>query len=332
MKLNSIFFLLLILSMGQSALANITRPGEDGQPTKIYVSIYILNLDSVDTANQSFIANIYFIYKWHDSRLVHKGPGLITQSLHEVWNPRIQIANQQKVFPTFPEEVSISPEGEVIYFQRVWGSFSQPLQLRNFPFDKQFIKTKIVTVQYSSNEVQLIANPQFSSGIADKVSVTDWKIGDWETITEHFQPSPNAITISAFELSVSIERRVDYYIINVIIPLMLILAMSWMVFWIEPKGSSGTKISLAATCMLTLIAFRFAIGASIPKLSYLTRLDEFILWSTVLIFATLLEAVYTSAYEKYGKFHLALTIDRWCRWIFPSMFILVALMTLVIGL
>ena len=126
MKLNNIFFLLLILSMSQSALANITRPSEDGQPTKVYVSIYILDLDSVDTADQSFKANIYFVYKWYDPRLVHNDPGLIIRPLHEVWNPRIQIANQQKVFLTFPEEVSVSPEGEVIYYQRVWGHFHNP--------------------------------------------------------------------------------------------------------------------------------------------------------------------------------------------------------------
>ena len=332
MRLNNIFFILLILTISQSASANITRPHVDGKPTKVYVSIYILDLDSVDTANQSFTANIYFIYKWHDPRLAHKDPGLIIRPLDDVWNPRIQIANQQKAFPTFPEEVSISPDGEVKYYQRVWGSFSQPLQLRNFPFDKQVISTQIVAVRHTADEIQLIANPEISSGIADKVSVTDWKIGGWKTNTDHFQPGPDAMSISAFELSVSVERRIDYFIINIIIPLFLIVAMSWVVFWIEPKESSGTKISLAATCMLTLIAFRFAIGVSIPKLSYLTRLDEFILWSTVLIFATLLEAVYTSSFTKYSKFNQARRVDWWCRWIFLGIFILVAILTLSAGL
>jgi len=82
--------------------------------------------------------------------------------------------------------------------------------------------------------------------------------------------------------------------------------------------------------MLTLIAYRFAIGTSIPKLSYLTRLDEFILWSTLLIFATLLEAVYTSSFTKYSKFNQALKIDRWCRWIFPSALILVAVISFIV--
>ena len=332
MKLNNIFLLLLILSMSQSALANISRPGEQGQPTKVYVSMFIMDLDAVDTAEQNFIANVFFVYRWHDPGLAHEGPGTIIRPLSEVWHPRIQITNQQKVFPTFPEEVSISPKGEVKYLQRVWGSFSQPLQLENFPFDQQVLSIQIVAVRYTVDEVQLIADPQKRSGIADQVSVTDWKITGWKTGNEPFQPGSDSIPIPGFELSVSAERRVDYFIVNVIIPLFLIVAMSWVVFWIEPKESSGTKISIAATSMLTLIAYRFAIGASIPKLSYLTRLDEFILWSTVLIFMTLLEAVFTSSCEKSGKFDLALTIDKWSRWIFPSVLILVAFISLGVGL
>lgn len=332
MILNKIFFLLLIVLMDQSALANISRPGESSHPTKVYVSIYFLDLDSVDTADQSYKANIYFIYRWHDPRLAHKSPGSIIRPLHEVWNPRIQIINQQKIFPTLAELVSISQEGEVKYLQRVWGSFSQPLKLKNFPFDRQHITIQVGTVLYSADQVQLLPDPNKSSGIADQLSVTDWKITGWKTDSKPFQPSSDSISVSAFKLSVSAERRVDYFIVNVIIPLLLIVAMSWVVFWIEPKESSGTKISIAATAMLTLIAYRFAIGASIPKLSYLTRLDEFILWSTVLIFATLLEAVFTSSYAKAGKIHLALTIDWWSRWIFPSTLILVALLTLIVGL
>ena len=332
MRLKKICFLFLILLIGQSALANFSRPDEAGEPTKVYVTIYLLDLDSVDTADQSFKANVYFVYRWLDPRLAHKRLGFIIKPLHEVWNPRIQIINQQKVFSTLGEFVSISPEGEVKYLQRVWGSFSQPLQLKNFPFDQQLISIQVVAVLYSVDEVQLLPDPGKSSGIANQLSVTDWKITGWKTDTKPFQPSPDSISLSAFKLSVSAERRVDYFIVNVIIPLLLIVAMSWVVYWIEPKESSGTKISIAATAMLTLIAYRFAIGTSIPKLSYLTRLDEFILWSTVLIFATLLEAVFTSSCAKAGKFERAITIDRWSRWLFPSMLILVAFVTLGVGL
>jgi hypothetical protein len=52
--------------------------------------------------------------------------------------------------------------------------------------------------------------------------------------------------------------------VKVILPLILIVAMSWIVFWIDPE-ESGIQISVAITTMLTLIAYRFAVGADLPK-------------------------------------------------------------------
>ncbi len=331
MKITKIFFLLAILFTAQSTFANISRPGEKGQPTTVYSTIYFLDIDSVDTAEQSFVANVYFIFRWHDPRLAHEGPGSIIRPLREVWNPRIQFGNQQKVFKTLPEEVSISPEGEVKYLQRVWGSFSQPLKLESYPFDRQSLSVQVMGVQQTPDEIQLVPDPEKPSGIAKEVSVTDWEITGWKTDTKPFQPSPDSIPISAFTLSIDAKRRIDYFVVNIIIPLFLIVAMSWVVFWIEPKESSGTKISIAATGMLTLIAYRFAIGTSLPKLSYLTRLDEFILWSTILVFGTLVQTVFTSYYTSNGKIDLTIKIDKWSRWIFPAMLILVAFLSLGLG-
>jgi hypothetical protein len=133
---------------------------------------------------------------------------------------------------------------------------------------------------------------------------------------------------AGFALSLEAKRKVGYFIIKVIIPLMFIVAMSWVVFWIDPR-ESGTQISVAITTMLTLIAYRFAVGTSLPKVSYLTRLDYFILAATVLIFASLIEVVTTSFYAKGNNLARAQAIDHWSRWLFPAVFVLVVLGTLV---
>ena len=116
-----------------------------------------------------------------------------------------------------------------------------------------------------------------------------------------------------------------YYAIKIVLPLLLIVAMSWMVFWIDPK-ESGSKISVAITAMLTLIAYRFAIGELVPKVSYLTRLDYFIVGSTLIVFLVLLLVILTSNLAKSGQTQLAKRIDRWSRIIFPLMLIIITIM------
>ena len=52
---------------------------------------------------------------------------------------------------------------------------------------------------------------------------------------------------------------------RIILPLLLIVAMSWLVFWIDPE-LAGPQISIAVTSMLTLIAYRFMVGGMLPKI------------------------------------------------------------------
>jgi hypothetical protein len=72
--------------------------------------------------------------------------------------------------------------------------------------------------------------------------------------------------------------------------------------------------------MLTLIAYRFAIDAQVPKVSYTTKLDEFILISTLTVFVALIQAVISSILAQKNRVTLAENIDRKCRVIFPMVF------------
>jgi hypothetical protein len=115
---------------------------------------------------------------------------------------------------------------------------------------------------------------------------------------------------------------------KVILPLFLIVLMSWSVFWIDPS-SAGTQIAVATTSMLTLIAYRFAIDSQVPKVSYLTKMDQFIVVGTVLVFLTLMQVVLTSRLAQLGREKLAKRIDRFSRLIFPGMFVVALILSLI---
>jgi VIT1/CCC1 family predicted Fe2+/Mn2+ transporter len=80
-------------------------------------------------------------------------------------------------------------------------------------------------------------------------------------------------------------------------PLFLIVGMSWAVFWID-SSKIAPPIGTATVSMLTLIAYRFALGGLIPKVSYFTRMDSFITASTLLVFLALLVAILTGKLAK----------------------------------
>jgi hypothetical protein len=158
------------------------------------------------------------------------------------------------------------------------------------------------------------------SGIGEKFSIADWKITGWQMTTEVKVPGLEGAQDTGVALVLEAKRLQGYYWIKVIAPLILIVAMSWAVNWIDPKDI-GTKISITITAMLTLIAYRFAIGANLPQISYLTRLDLFITFSTILIYASLVTVIVTAAFDNKGKREIAKRIDQVSRWGFPLFFV-----------
>jgi cadmium resistance protein CadD (predicted permease) len=132
------------------------------------------------------------------------------------------------------------------------------------------------------------------------------------------------IEIAGYAVEFAAERRAQHYVLKVILPLVLIVLMSWAVFWID-ASLTAPRVTVAITSMLTLIAYRFAVGADVPKLPYLTLLDRFILASSILVFLCFVEVVVTTTLALRNRGDAAHAIDRRARWIFPSAFSLLAM-------
>jgi hypothetical protein len=297
------------------------RPGPEDKPTEVKIGVAVIDINSIDGANQSFTANVFISMQWEDPRLAKATKASRTLGLDEVWNPSIQLVNQQKLFKTFRDVVEVSPEGNAFFRQRYWGTFAYPMNLKDFPLDHHSLEIKIVAAGYRSDDIKFVID-EGKTGLGEPLTVTDWKIEEWEAYPESIQigpglPSPVGV-IFAFE----VHRLKGFYVIKVLSPLIMIIFMSWIIFFIEPIHV-GPKISVAITAMLTLIAYRFLLGNLLPKISYLTRLDYFLLGSTFLVFAALIETAVTAKLMALNREEVAREIDYWSRWTFAAAFIVI---------
>src|SRR6266403_2035134 len=331
-------FLLLVLfvtaiplARGAEAPAVIERPGADDGPTQVSIGIWIVDISSIDSAQQTFTAEVALVLRWRDSRLAHAGKGVVRYPVDQVWHPRIAVVNEtNSVSRKFPDLVEVQPDGQVTYRQRYAGAFTQPLRLRSFPFDRQTFRVQFVAVRYRINEVQFVPDQDWidnglkqAGGIAPSITLPDWTIENWNTKSLSYALAPG-FEYSGYAFEFTASRNAQHYVWKVILPLVLIVMMSWAVFWIDPV-TSNSQISIAVTSMLTLIAYRFAIDNQLPRLPYTTNLDAFILMSTVLVFFSFIEVLVTTILENQKRNRLAKTIDRFCRVIFPVIFLLVSM-------
>ena len=72
------------------------------------------------------------------------------------------------------------------------------------------------------------------------------------------------------------------------LPLLLMVIVSWSVFWFDPPEVSS-QVQIAVTTILTIIAFALAISLTLPRVPYLTFADAFFLTCYIFAFVAMLE-------------------------------------------
>jgi len=320
--LHAAILTLLTLGIARSAERNeitATRPHPNGQQTTVHVGIYLFDVTGVNDVQGTFTADVIVHLRWTDPRLARDVGEPRTFDLTDVWHPRIQIANQRRVFRQFTEQVEVAPDGGVTYRQRFSGTFVINPDLRDFPVDEQLLPIRLVFPDYSEQELQLEIDSE-TTGQSPLFDIPDWSIDVGRLRVDPLMFTPGLSRASlVYELKA--RRHVWYYALKVLLPLVLIVCMSWAAFWIDPENTAS-QIGVATSSMLTLIAYRFMLGSLLPKVAYMTRLDYFILGATILVFITLIEVLITSALVKAERESVAKKWDLWCRWLFPVVFLL----------
>lgn len=332
-----VFFLVGCL-YGTEASAKLTRYGRPdaaaGSPTIIHVALWVIDIDSIDSAQQNFVASVFVKLRWNDKSLAHRNKGPRVYELDQIWNPRVQIANEiGLVRRTMPEIAEVDHDGTVNYRQRYVGPFSQQLKLHDFPFDRHAFHLHLVAAGYSADEVRLVPDEMFidrglkyAAGIAEGISLPDWKILGYETKELPYEVAPG-LASAGYAFVFKAERYAQYYVWKIILPLVLIVLMSWSVFLIDPTNA-GTKIGVATSAMLTLIAYRFVIETQVPRVPYLTRLDIFIFASTLLILSSLFMVTMTAFLVRIDKETVARRLDQVWRVMFLVVFGFILIKTL----
>jgi len=325
--MNKLFFLFLFLFSSVTSFSSevnlSTRPDPEGVPTPVSISIYVIDIEYVDNLRQNFTADFMVVTRWKDERL--KGDDR-TLDLDEIWWPNATVLNGRDLSSLMPKRAQISEDGSVLYRQRYYGKLACRLNLRDFPFDQQVLPISVITIGHSPEQIDLSFLHDFSGNI-DDFSNADWEIGNGVGTVDVFKAYSSSKSHKEFSLPIThfkfnAKRHVFYYIWKVVVPLLVIVMMSWAAFYFEPE-QIAPQIGLAATSILTLIAFLFSLGKILPPIAYLTKIDFYVYSSLALVFLAFTEAVFTIKLASNGNTVLAKRIDRFSRWLFPLIFLMI---------
>ena len=274
--------------------------------------------------------------KWHDSRLAVQARNQTSvpqdYALADIWHPDIRFLNSQKLEKLYDGFVEINAQGDAYYVQRYLGEFTAKFALKDFPKDTQTLSIVLGTSgEYSSDELEFVFDPS-RSGQKEELTIAEWSIipesATSAPITFSSIDTSRTVSLPSLNVQFKARRHAGYYTWKVVIPLTLIVLMAFAVFWIDP-AELGPQVTISTASVITVVAFQFSLGYLLPKISYLTRIDTFILGSTIFVFLALAESIVTSAVAAKKHTAAARKIDMWSRWLFPISFIFLLLISFV---
>jgi hypothetical protein len=336
----SLLQLLVTAAAAQSGAGATENPLQDpppngGKPVPVAVALAIMNISDIDEVAERFHLDAYLFMRWKDPRLAFtpdaSRPNFRVLRRDEIWTPTVELINGVNTRERSDMATRAAPDGTVTYAERFAATLTSRFKLRRFPFDAQRLLVIIHPFVVDGREFTFIPSSGrtlTSNEFQIFSSLASWQI---ESVGSSIQPItlPNKMQLTEIRFHISVRRRFGFYLWKVFLPLVLMVVLSWTVFWIEP-GDLDNQVQIAVTTILTVIAFGFAISGNLPRVPYLTYIDAFFLACYIFVFISIIElmAVNVAHRGKRGP-DLGLRIRRVSRWAVPIAFVVTNLLMLI---
>lgn len=305
-----------LLCLGLSGQVEEGKEGKPpASPSVVKMGVFLVDLIEVNGAKQTFTADFVVKLSWIDPRLAKPGSGERRLAKKDIWFPQFLVTNLRSSDARWPEEVTVTEDGEVVYRQRSIGDFACPLDLKKFPHDEQSLFVQVLGVGLGPDELVFEVDDSMT-GTSTEFTVTDWE-ADQFGLTAGSQLVPTlGVEMPSLRLDFRVTRLSRYYIGTIFATVAIIALMAWLVYWL-PISALPSRVSVSVTSMLALIAYRFVAAQDLPKLPYLTSMDHFLLGAAILILLGLATVVMVANQEGRGNHELARRLNLVFRWAYP---------------
>ena len=239
--------------------------------------------------------------------------------LYAGWWPSIVIPNGVGNRQVTEVALGIWPDGRVLYHDTFFVRAEVPMDLRLFPFDRQSLEIFMHPFLYGVNEVVLVPDERLVRTWDQNMGIADWSR---KTVTmaareiSVAKSDGDAEEISEVVVTIDIERRPLHFMVSLVFPMVLLVSLTWCVFWMD-KESLSSRVNITFIGILSVVAYYFVMIEFIPSVSYLTLMDGFIVATFIILSAGVVLATVLEEITQNGRAELGRQVDRVCRWAFP---------------
>ncbi|XP_057188461.1 glycine receptor subunit alpha-3 isoform X3 [Triplophysa rosa] len=272
------------------------RPNFKGPPVNVSCNIFINSFGSIAETTMDYRVNIFLRQQWNDPRLAYSeypddSLDLDPSMLDSIWKPDLFFANEKGAHfhevTTDNKLLRIFKNGNVLYSIRLTLTLSCPMDLKNFPMDVQTCIMQLESFGYTMNDLIFEWQENGPVQVADGLTLPQFIFKDEPDLrccTKHY----NTGKFTCIEVRFHLERQMGYYLIQMYIPSLLIVILSWVSFWIN-MDAAPARVALGITTVLTMTTQSSGSRTSLPKVSYVKAIDIWMAVCLLFVFSALLE-------------------------------------------
>uniref|UniRef100_A0A1I7S7V2 Gamma-aminobutyric acid receptor subunit beta n=1 Tax=Bursaphelenchus xylophilus TaxID=6326 RepID=A0A1I7S7V2_BURXY len=291
------------------------RPTYGGGPVMVGITLHVSSISAVSEVDMDFTIDFYLRQTWQDPRLAFgkldlgfqkiKSLTVGVEYLDRLWKPDTFFPNEKKSFfhtsTSHNSFLRIDPDGRVLLSQRLTVTATCPMQLKLFPMDTQECKLEIESYGYTTADIELHwgkikgEEPAIKAVAFDSFGLPQfYRTGYRVNVTEAVTSSGRYVRLY---VQMILSRNLGFYLMNIIIPSMLIVSISWVSFWLN-REASPARVGLGVTTVLTMTTLITTTNNSMLKVSYIKGLDVFLNFCFIMVFASLVEYAVVSYWNK----------------------------------
>ena len=307
-------------------------------PIVVETGLKILRIAAVDSANENFTALASVRMDWTDPELAFSPDTCdCTVKLYsdkEVDRFLSDVGSRWPAFTFFNQlgnrwpqsrTAAIWSDGRARYAESFSTTFQADFDFRQYPFDNQtfpiYLDLLYPTAMYTSTELAGYSEIDPAHG-EDEFIVSGLTAAE-SVVT----PSAADDPVSRMTFSFSAPRHMNYYVLQVFLPILLIIMISWFTFFLRDYTR---RIEASAANVLLFIAFSWSLADNYPRLGYVTFLDAVMAVTFAVNALVLLYNVIMKRLETKGMSKRVLRIDDILDWAYPLMyFALIGLVALM---
>ncbi|XP_069816823.1 acetylcholine receptor subunit epsilon-like [Dendropsophus ebraccatus] len=250
---------------------------------EVKLKLTLTNLISLKEREETLTTNVWILITWDDYRLTwneadYGGIDVVRVPYYMVWLPDIVLENNidGQFDVAYYANVLVYSSGFMYWLPPAIFRSTCSVDVTYFPFDWQNCSLVFRSKTYNAKEVDL----QLALDDVTQEKI-EWVDIDPEAFTENgewaikHRPAkkvinkaytPEDLEYQEILFCLIIQRKPLFYIINVIVPCVLISSLAVLVYFL-PAKAGGQKCTVSISVLLAQTVFLFLIAQSVPETS-----------------------------------------------------------------